>query len=54
MALDEATDDLACSWEGRSASATIFVRGIRAATARYARRLEEAIDHFEALDEDRP
>ena len=54
MALDESTDDLACSWEGRSASATIFVRGIRAATIRYARRLEEAIDHFEALDEDKP
>lgn len=53
MMLDESTDDLGCSPEGRSASAAIFVRGVRAATIRYARRLEEAIDHFEALDENR-
>jgi hypothetical protein len=52
MALDESTDDLGLSWQGRSATAAIFVRGVRAATIRYARRLEDAIDHFEALDED--
>ena len=53
MMFDESTDDLGGSLEGRSTSAAIFVRGVRAATVRYARRLEDAIDHYEALDKDR-
>jgi hypothetical protein len=52
VALDASNDDLGRSLEGRSATATVFIQCIRAATVRYARRLEEAIDHFEALDED--
>lgn len=52
LALDASTDDLARSLEGRSITATAFIRGIRGATVRYARRLEEAIDHYEAQCED--
>ena len=53
LALDASTDDLARSMEGRSVTATVFIRGVRGATVRYARRLEEAIDHYEAQYEDR-
>ena len=52
VALDASTDDLGRSLEGRSANAAVFIRGVRGATVRYARRLEEAIDHYEALYED--
>ena len=52
-ALDLSTDDLARSMEGRSLTATFFIRGVRAATVRYAHRLEIAIDHYEAQDESR-
>jgi hypothetical protein len=52
VALDASTDDLARSLAGRSVTAAVFIRGIRAATVHYARRLEEAVDHYEALRED--
>jgi hypothetical protein len=52
VALDASTDDLGRSMEGRSATATVFIRCVRVATVRYARRLEEAIDHYEAREED--
>jgi hypothetical protein len=49
VALDASTDDLGLSLEGRSATATVFIRGVRAATVRYARHLEAALDHYESL-----
>jgi hypothetical protein len=52
VVLDASTDDLGRSLEGRSAAATVFIRGVRGATVRYAHRLEEAIDQYEALHED--
>jgi hypothetical protein len=52
LALDASTDDLGLSSEGRSVIASVFIRGVRAATVRYARRLEEAIDNYEGLDPD--
>lgn len=52
VALDASTDDLGRSLEGRNATATVFIGCVRAATVRFARRLEAAIDHYEALDED--
>ena len=54
VALDASTDDLARSMEGRSAAAAVFIRGARIAAVRYARRLEEAIDNYEGLDEEQP
>lgn len=53
LALDASTDDLARSLQGRSVTAAVFIRGVRAATVRYAQRLEEAVDHYEGLNEDR-
>jgi len=52
QALDASTDDLALSLEGRSVTAAVYIRALRGATVRYARRLEQAIDHYEALNED--
>lgn len=52
LALDSSTDDLALSLEGRSVTAAVYIRALRGATVRYARRLEQAIDHYEALNED--
>ncbi len=52
LALDSSTDDLAQSLEGRSVTAAVYVRALRGATIRYARRLEQAIDRYEALNED--
>jgi hypothetical protein len=51
-ALDASTDDLARSLKGRSVTAAVFIRGVRAATVHYAHRLEEAVDHYEALKQD--
>jgi hypothetical protein len=48
VALDASTDDLGRSLEGRSATASVFIRRVRIATIRYAARLEAAIDHYEA------
>jgi hypothetical protein len=53
VALDASTDDLGRSMDGRSTTAMVFIRCIRAATVRYGRRLEEAIDHYESLEEDK-
>lgn len=52
VALDASTDDLARSLDGRTVTATVFIRGVRGATVRYARRLEAAIDDYEAAYQD--
>jgi hypothetical protein len=52
LALDASTDDLGRSLEGRSVTAAVYIRALRGATIRYARRLELAIDHYETLNED--